>query len=127
VRARHPTPPRADVRDDRRRIELAHSLLPALPGTPVIRYGDEIGIGEDLSLSERLSVRTPMQWQSTANGGFSTARAVACVAFLELGDGVVSESTELLSDQAYSPISRDGGIELGPYCYRWFRCARGAE
>jgi maltose alpha-D-glucosyltransferase/alpha-amylase len=59
--------------NDRRRIELAYSLLLALPGTPVIRYGDEIGMGEDLTLPERLSVRTPMQWDATRNGGFSTA------------------------------------------------------
>jgi len=44
-----------------------------LPGTPVIRYGDEIGMGEDLSLAERDSVRTPMQWSQGKNGGFSTS------------------------------------------------------
>jgi maltose alpha-D-glucosyltransferase/alpha-amylase len=58
---------------DRRRLELALSLLLTLPGTPVIYYGDEIGIGEDLSLPERNAVRTPMQWTPTGNGGFSTA------------------------------------------------------
>lgn len=58
---------------DRRRIELAYSLLFSLPGTPLIRYGDEIGMGDDLSLEERNSVRTPMQWSNTQNGGFSTA------------------------------------------------------
>jgi maltose alpha-D-glucosyltransferase/alpha-amylase len=61
--------------NDRRRIELAHSLLMALPGTQVIRYGDEIGMGDDLSLQERLAVRTPMQWSGAVNGGFSTAPA----------------------------------------------------
>lgn len=61
--------------NDRRRIEMAHSLLMALPGTQVIRYGDEIGMGDDLSLTERLAVRTPMQWTPGANGGFSTAAA----------------------------------------------------
>lgn len=58
---------------DRRRQELAYSLLFSLPGTPVLRYGDEIGMGEDLSLPERTSVRTPMQWSGDKNGGFSTA------------------------------------------------------
>jgi glycosidase len=48
--------------NDRARIEMAHSLMLTLPGTPVLRYGDEIGMGEDLSLNERDSVRTPMQW-----------------------------------------------------------------
>jgi maltose alpha-D-glucosyltransferase/alpha-amylase len=58
---------------DRRRIELAYSLLFTLPGTPVLRYGDEIGMGDDLSLPERQGVRTPMQWTADHHGGFSTA------------------------------------------------------
>ncbi len=58
---------------DRRRIELVYSLLFALPGIPLIRYGDEIGMGDDLSLPGRDSVRTPMQWSEKPNGGFSTA------------------------------------------------------
>lgn len=60
---------------DIRRVKLSHSLLLTMPGTPVFRYGEEIGIGEDLSLPERLSIRTPMQWSSEANAGFSTAPA----------------------------------------------------
>lgn len=56
---------------DRRKIELANSLMMTLPGTPVVRYGDEIGMGEDLSLRERESVRTPMQWSDGPNGGFT--------------------------------------------------------
>ncbi len=59
--------------NDRKRIELAHSLMLTLPGSPVLRYGDEIGMGEDLSLKERDSIRTPMQWANTKNGGFSPA------------------------------------------------------
>jgi maltose alpha-D-glucosyltransferase/alpha-amylase len=58
---------------DRRRIELAFALMLALPGTPVLFYGDEIGMGDDLSLPERNSVRTPMQWSSATHAGFSTA------------------------------------------------------
>ena len=61
--------------NDRRRLELAHSLMLSLPGTPVLRYGDEIGMGEDLSLNERDSIRTPMQWANAKNGGFSSAPA----------------------------------------------------
>jgi maltose alpha-D-glucosyltransferase / alpha-amylase len=56
---------------DRRRIELAYSLLFTLPGTPVIRYGDEIGMGDDLALKERDSARTPMQWSDEPHGGFT--------------------------------------------------------
>lgn len=57
------------------RIEMAYSLLFSLPGTPVIRYGEEIGMGEDLSLTGRTAVRTPMQWSAEKNGGFSSAPA----------------------------------------------------
>jgi maltose alpha-D-glucosyltransferase / alpha-amylase len=56
---------------DRRRIELAYSLMFTLPGTPVLHYGDELGMGDDLLLPERKSVRTPMQWSTEPNGGFS--------------------------------------------------------
>ncbi len=60
--------------NDRRRLELAFSLLFTLPGTPMLQYGDEIGIGDDLSLAERECARTPMQWSDEPHGGFSTAR-----------------------------------------------------
>ena len=61
------------------RLRLVISLLFSLPGTPVMWYGDEIGMGEDLTLPERNSVRTPMQWSSEPNGGFSTAPPDALV------------------------------------------------
>ncbi|MBK5959530.1 trehalose synthase [Rhodoplanes elegans] len=56
---------------DQRRLELAYSLQFTLPGTPVIRYGDEIGMGDDLDLPERNCARTPMQWSAEPNGGFT--------------------------------------------------------
>jgi maltose alpha-D-glucosyltransferase/alpha-amylase len=56
---------------DRRRIELAYSLMFTLPGTPVIRYGDEIGMGDNLDLPERAAARTPMQWSDEPHGGFT--------------------------------------------------------
>jgi maltose alpha-D-glucosyltransferase/alpha-amylase len=59
--------------NNRPRMEMAHSLVLTLPGTPVVRSGDEIGMGEDLSLNERDSIRTPMQWSRAKNAGFSTA------------------------------------------------------
>jgi len=59
------------LENDRRRLELAFSLLFTLPGTPMLQYGDEIGMGDDLSLPERECARTPMQWSSDENGGFS--------------------------------------------------------
>jgi maltose alpha-D-glucosyltransferase / alpha-amylase len=59
---------------DRRRIELAYSLMFTLPGTPVMRYGDELGMGDDLSLPERTAIRTPMQWSTEPNGGFTKSK-----------------------------------------------------
>jgi maltose alpha-D-glucosyltransferase/alpha-amylase len=61
------------MNNDRRRIEMAHSLMFSLPGCQVIRYGDEIGMGDDLSLEGRKAVRTPMQWSDGSNAGFSSA------------------------------------------------------
>jgi maltose alpha-D-glucosyltransferase/alpha-amylase len=74
---------------DRRRIELAYSLMFTLPGTPVIRYGDEIAMGDNLDLPERLAARTPMQWSDEPHGGFTK------------------------SDGPVVPV-----IESGPYGYR---------
>ena len=62
------------LQGDRRRLELAYSLMLTLPGTPVIRYGDEIGMGDDLKLKERDCARTPMQWSSECHGGFTAAK-----------------------------------------------------
>ena len=58
---------------DRRRIELMNSLLLSMPGTPIIYYGDEIGMGDNIHLGDRDGVRTPMQWSPDRNGGFSRA------------------------------------------------------
>ncbi|MCV2491508.1 alpha-amylase family protein [Geodermatophilus sp. YIM 151500] len=68
-------PPMLD--GDPRRIRMVYSLLFSLPGTPTLFYGEEIGMGENLDAEGRLSVRTPMQWTSERNGGFSTADADA--------------------------------------------------
>jgi trehalose synthase len=64
-------PPMLD--GDPRRLRMVYSLLFSLPGTPVLFYGEEIGMGENLDLPGRLAVRTPMQWTAGHNGGFSTA------------------------------------------------------
>jgi len=58
--------------NDRRRIELMNGMLMSLPGTPIIYYGDEIGMGDNINLGDRNGVRTPMQWNGGWNGGFST-------------------------------------------------------
>jgi maltose alpha-D-glucosyltransferase / alpha-amylase len=80
---------------DRRRLELAYSLMCTLPGTPVIRYGDEIGMGDDLELPERNCARTPMQWSTEPNAGFTQ------------------------SDRPCSPV-----IEKGPYGFEHVNVAK---
>jgi maltose alpha-D-glucosyltransferase/alpha-amylase len=59
--------------NDRRRIELLNGLLMSMPGTPIVYYGDEIGMGDNIYLGDRNGVRTPMQWNGERNAGFSTA------------------------------------------------------
>jgi maltose alpha-D-glucosyltransferase / alpha-amylase len=80
---------------DRRRLELAYSLMCTLPGTPVIRYGDEIGMGDNLDLPERNCARTPMQWSTEPHAGFTE------------------------SDKPCSPV-----IDKGPYGYEHVNVAR---
>jgi len=63
--------------NDRRRIELANSLLFTLPGSPVIYYGDEIGMGDNIWLDDRNGVRTPMQWNDGPSAGFTMAKPFA--------------------------------------------------
>ena len=64
---------------DRRRIELMNSLLLTIMGTPILYYGDEIGMGDNIHLGDRDGVRTPMQWTSDRNGGFSRADPAALI------------------------------------------------
>jgi maltose alpha-D-glucosyltransferase/alpha-amylase len=59
--------------NNRQRIQLLNSLLLSFPGTPILYYGDEIGMGDNIYLGDRNAVRTPMQWNSDRNAGFSTA------------------------------------------------------
>lgn len=74
--------------NDQKKIELAYNLLFSLPGSPFIYYGDEIGMGDDLSLPDRDGVRTPMQWNTSPNAGFSQQPNL---------------STPAITDLAYSP------------------------
>ncbi len=77
-------PPMLD--GDPRRMRMVYSLLFAMPGTPVLFYGEEIGMGENLAADDRQAVRTPMQWSDAANGGFSTAPAEALPNPVTTGD-----------------------------------------
>jgi len=61
------------LNNDRRKVELLYAILFSLPGTPVLYYGDEIGMGDNIYLGDRFGVRTPMQWNMNLNAGFSTA------------------------------------------------------
>ncbi|HXX26516.1 MAG TPA: maltose alpha-D-glucosyltransferase, partial [Pseudolabrys sp.] len=63
--------------NDRRKIELMNSIMMSMPGTPIIYYGDEIGMGDNIYLGDRNGVRTPMQWTADRNGGFSRADPAA--------------------------------------------------
>src|SRR5205814_6034268 len=68
------------VGNDRRQIELMNALLMSMPGTPVMYYGDEIGMGDNVYLGDRNGVRTPMQWSPDRNAGFSEADTAALFA-----------------------------------------------
>ena len=88
--------------NNRQRLELAFSLLFSLPGTPMMQYGDEIGIGDNLKLPERECARTPMQWTSERQGGFSrAARVVRPV----INDSVFGYQKVNVSDMRRDPQS----------------------
>ncbi len=89
---------------DRRRLELAYSLQFTLPGTPVLRYGEEIGMGDDLDLPERNAIRTPMQWSAEPNAGFSTASPAQLVRPL-VHDGRFSPEKVNVNEQRRDPDS----------------------
>ena len=89
---------------DRRRIELAYSLQLSMPGTPVIRYGEEIGMGENLDLPEREAIRTPMQWDGTPGAGFSRAAPAQFVAPL-IDEGPYAYQKVNVTDQRLDPNS----------------------
>ena len=63
------------MENDRRKIELLNSILFTMPGSPIIYYGDELGMGDNIYVGDRDGVRTPMQWSPDRNGGFSRAEA----------------------------------------------------
>ena len=65
------------MENGRRQMELMNALLMSLPGTPVVYYGDEIGMGDNVYLGDRNGVRTPMQWSADRNAGFSEAETAA--------------------------------------------------
>ena len=107
-------PPMLD--GDQRKIRLVYSLLFALPGTPVLFYGEEIGMGENLKVEGRLAVRTPMQWTSEAGGGFSTADPSTFPA--PLTKGAFGPARVNVRDQAREPESLLSFFRHLIDCYR---------
>ncbi len=92
----------APMLGSRQELELAYSLMFSLPGTPVIRYGDEIGMGDRLDLKEREAVRTPMQWTKEPGAGFSNAEKLAHPLITE---GFYSYTHINVEDQRRDPTS----------------------
>jgi maltose alpha-D-glucosyltransferase/alpha-amylase len=95
----------APMLGDLRRTLLAHAIVESLPGAPVIRYGEEIGMGEDLSLPDRAAVRTPMQWSAQPNGGFSKA-PTEIVRPAVIDQGPYAYSRVNVADQELRPDSQ---------------------
>ncbi|HVL67888.1 MAG TPA: maltose alpha-D-glucosyltransferase [Vicinamibacterales bacterium] len=92
------------MENSRRRIELMNSLLMSMPGTPIIYYGDEIGMGDNIYLGDRNGVRTPMQWTGDRNGGFSRADP-ARLYFPAIMDPVYGYQAINVEAQERSPFS----------------------
>jgi len=92
------------LENDRRRIELLNCLLLTLPGSPVIYYGDEIGMGDNIHLGDRDGVRTPMQWSGERNAGFSTATERA-LSLPVISDPVYGAQALSVAAQARTPSS----------------------
>ena len=88
--------------NDRKRIELAYSCIFTLPGSPVLYYGDEIGMGDDIRQFDRNGVRTPMQWDGSKNGGFSTADETYLPAIRDGANGYLRTN---VADQENDPDS----------------------
>jgi maltose alpha-D-glucosyltransferase/alpha-amylase len=90
--------------NDRRKVELANSLLFTLPGSPIIYYGDEIGMGDNIHLPDRHGVRTPMQWSDSPNAGFSPAPSSALYTPV-IGDAAFGPARVNVAAQQSDPTS----------------------
>ncbi len=110
------------MENDRRRVELAYSLIFTLPGSPVLYYGDEIGMGDDITQFDRNGVRTPMQWDATKNGGFSTADTTYLPAIRDGRYGYRSVNVAAQSgdpDSNLNRLKRMIGVRRGSEALGW--------
>ena len=95
--------------NDRRKIELMNSLLLSLPGTPIIYYGDEIGMGDNIYLGDRNGVRTPMQWTPDRNGGFSRCDPARLFLPLDHGPGLRLSGRQCRGAVAQPVVAAEAG------------------
>ena len=100
--------------NDRRKIELAHSLLFTLPGSPILYYGDEIGMGDNIWLPDRNGVRTPMQWNAETSSGFSEAP-------------LQSLYSPIIDDEVYGPLKVNVEIQCNDTFSMWHTIRRMIE
>ena len=118
--------------NDRRKIELANSILFSLPGSPILYYGDEIGMGDNIWLPDRNGVRTPMQWSAAVNAGFSNAESQELYAPVimdaEFGATRVNvadsraDETSLFHSLQYMIAVRKQHAAFGRGDFRWAEC-----
>jgi glycosidase len=101
---------------DPRRIRMVYSLLFALPGTPTLFYGEEIGMGENLAIEGRMAVRSPMQWTSEKNGGFSSADPKQLTA--PVTEGGYGPDFVNVEDQMHDPESLLSFVRRLAHSYR---------
>ncbi|KAL6065869.1 maltose alpha-D-glucosyltransferase [Balamuthia mandrillaris] len=99
------------LNNDRRQIELAFSLLLTLPGSPIIYYGDEIGMGDNIQLPDRNGVRTPMQWNTKPHGGFSSPSTTKLYAPV-INDAVYGYQRVNVDSQQHDPSSLFHAIRM---------------
>jgi maltose alpha-D-glucosyltransferase/alpha-amylase len=117
------------LENDRKRIELMNGMLMSLPGTPIVYYGDEIGMGDNVFLGDRNAVRTPMQWSGAWNAGFSSAdpeslysplilnpvfgyQAINVYSQLRSNHSLLSWMRRLIAVRKSSPVFGSGSIEF---------------
>lgn len=94
------------LENDPRKIELAYSMIFTLPGSPVLYYGDEIGMGDDITQFDRNGVRTPMQWNTSKNGGFSTSNSTYLPAIRDGVNGYLATNVAAQLDDPDSNLNR---------------------